>query len=200
MSTIAFPAISRLPRELQFGIVWNTQVFSSPLTQSVSTVEIPGARWKAQFRLADFEEADATLVQVMLMQLRGRVNRLALYNLARPLPRGTIAGTPLVNGASQTGTSLAIDGCTVGTTLKKGDFFSVNGELKMATADSTVNGSGQMTLTFEPPLRAAPDDNDAITTTRPTALFMLESDEQMWSTKPGVRTDFTISLIEDITA
>ena len=28
------------------------------------------------------------------------------------------------------------------------------------------------------------------------ALFMLESDEQMWSTKPGVRSDFTLSFVE----
>lgn len=200
MTTISFPAISRLPREFSFGVVWNTQVFSSPLTQSVSTVEIPGARWKMQFRLANFEEADAALVQVMLMQLRGRVNRLALYNLARRTPRGTLAGTPLVAGASQTGASLAIDGCTAGTTLLKGDMFAVNGELKMVCADATADGSGTMTVTFEPPLRSSPADNAPITTSQPTALFMLESDEQMWSTKPGVRSDFTISLIEDITA
>jgi hypothetical protein len=29
---------------------------------------------------------------------------------------------------------------------------------------------------------------------------MLESDEQMWNTKPGMRTDFTLSFIEDTTA
>jgi hypothetical protein len=196
MTTIAFPSISRLPRELPFGIVWNTQVFSSPLTQGVSTIEIPGARWKMQFRLTDFEEADAALVQVFLMQLRGRANRAALYNIARRQPRGTIAGTPLVAGASQTGAALNIDGCTVGTTLLKGDFFGVNGELKMVVAAATANGSGQMTVTFEPPLRAAPADNAAITTSQPTALFMLESDEQMWSTKPGLRSDFTLSFIE----
>lgn len=200
MTTIAFPTISRFPREVQFGIVWNTQVFSSPLRQSVSTIEIPGARWKTQFRLSDFEEADAALVQVFLMQLRGRVNRAAMYNIARRNPRGTIAGTPQVKGASQTGASLLIDGCTVGTTLLKGDFFAVNGELKMVVADATADGSGEMTVTFEPPLRASPDDNDAITTSQPTTLMMLESDEQMWNTKPGVRTDFTISFIEDITA
>jgi hypothetical protein len=196
MTTIAFPSILRLPRELQFGIVWNTQVFSSPLTQSVHTIEIPGARWKVQFRLSDFEEADTALVQTFLMQLRGRVNNAALYNFARRNPRGTIAGTPLVAGASQTGATLNIDGCTVGTTLLKGDFFSVNSELKMVVADATANGSGEMAVTFEPPLRASPADNAALTTAQPTALFMLESDEQMWVTKPGVRSDFTLSFIE----
>lgn len=196
MTTIAFPAISRLPRDMQFGIVWNTQIFASPLTQAVGTIEIPGSRWKVQFALNDFQEADAALVQTFVMQLRGRVNRASLYNFARRVPRGTIAGTPLVKGASQTGAALLIDGCTVGTTLKKGDFFGVNGELKMVVADATADGSGEMTVTFEPPLRASPADNAAITTTAPTALFMLESDEQMWNSKPGIRSDFSFSFIE----
>ncbi len=196
MTTIAFPSISRLPREYEFGVVWNTQVFSSPLTQAVRTIEIPGARFKMQFRLSAFEEDDSALVQAFLMQLRGRVNHAAMYNLARPLPRGTIAGTPLVKGAGQSGATLAIDGCSVGTTLKKGDFFGVNGELKMVVADATANGSGEMSVTFEPPLRASPADNAAITTTRPTALFMLESDESMWTTRPGTRSDFVLSFIE----
>ena len=116
------------------------------------------------------------------------------------MPRGTIAGTPLVNGASQTGNTLTIDGCTVGTTLLAGDFFSVNSELKMVTADVTADGAGAMSITFEPPLRSSPADNAALTTTRPTARFMLQEDVQAWSTRPGLRTDFELVFVEDINA
>ena len=93
MSDITFPTLSRMPRELTWGVVWNTQVASSPLTQTVRTIELPGARWQVRFRLSDREEADAALVQAHLLRLRGRVNRSLLYNFARPVPRGTIAGT-----------------------------------------------------------------------------------------------------------
>lgn len=200
MSDITFPTLSRIPRDLRFGVIWNTQVFSSPLTQSVQTIEIVGARWQASFSLSDREEADTVLIQAHLMKLRGRANRSLIYNFARPTPRGTIAGTPLVNGASQTGAALAIDGCTVGTTLLAGDFIGVavgsGTELKMVTADATANGSGEMTLAIEPPLRASPSDNAAITTTRPTARFMLTSDDVQWLTKPGVRTDVELSFVE----
>ena len=196
MSDITFPTLSRIPRDLQWGIVWNTQVASSPLSGAIQTLELPGARWQVSFRLSDRDEADAVLVQAHLMQLRGRVNRSMLYNFARPVPRGTIAGTPLVAGASQTGNTLAIDGCTAGTTLLAGDFFGVGGELKMVTADATASGGGAMTLTFEPPLRASPADNAAISTLYPTVGMMLQEDVTKWATKPGRLSDFELTFVE----
>ena len=196
MSDITFPTLSRIPRDLTFGVVWNTQVSTSPLSGAIQTLELPGARWQISFRLSDREEADSVLIQAHLLKLRGRVNRSLIYNFARPVPRGTIAGTPLVNGASQTGNTLAIDGCTAGTTLLAGDCFSVNGEFKMVTDDATANGSGQMTLTFEPPLRESPADNAALTVDHPTVACMLQEDVTKWITKPGVRSDFELTFVE----
>lgn len=197
MTAFAFPTLARgVPQAVQWGVVWNTQVFASPLTQSVRTVELPGARWRVTFEYRSLEQADAALLSAWLMQLRGRVHRATLVPWQRNVPRGTIAGTPLVMGAGQTGATLAIDGVTVGTTLLKGDFFAVNGELKMVTADATANGSGQMTLAFEPPLRSSPADNAALTVQEPTASFMLASDELGWSVKPGRLTDFSLQFVE----
>ena len=201
MADIAFPTLTRsAPRDVEWGVLWNTQVHASPLTQAVRTVELPGARWQVVFKFGSLEEADAALLQAHLMKLRGRVNRSLIMPWQRSQPRGTIAGTPLVAGASQTGSTLAIDGCTAGTTLKTGDFFMVgsgtDAELKMVTADATANGSGAMSVTFEPPLRAAPADNAAITTTNPTGRFMLASDDVRWNTAPGKYSDFSLQFVE----
>lgn len=100
---------------------------------------------------------------------------------------GAQAGTPLVNGASQTGTSLITDGWTAATTIKKGTVFtlaSVNavnpqnrtstGSLQqfVVTADATADGSGNATLSIYPAITASgafqtvtgsPADNAAIT-------------------------------------
>ncbi len=197
MTTLSWPSLTVAgPGSLDWSLVPNTITFESPLSGSMQTVEFPGARWKVSMSMDNLQEADTALLQAMLVQLRGRAGRLALHNFARPTPRGTIAGTPLVMGASQTGNTLIIDGCTVGTTLKAGDFIGVNGELKMVVADATANGSGQMTLTIEPPLRSSPADNAAITTTRPTATFMLAQDETKWSSRPGVLTSFPLEFVE----
>lgn len=74
-------------------------------------------------------------------------------------------GTVLVNGASQTGTSLAVDGITSDTYAPHvGDTFTVAGIEKVYTviAAPTVS-SGAGTLTIYPALASSPADNAAIT-------------------------------------
>lgn len=71
-------------------------------------------------------------------------------------------GTTLVNGGSQTGTSLTIDGLTA--TPQVSDTFSIAGVEKVYTITSavTVSGGGT-TLTVTPSLASSPADNAAIT-------------------------------------
>jgi hypothetical protein len=71
-------------------------------------------------------------------------------------------GTVLVNGAGQTGTSLAIDGLSA--IPRVGDTFKINGVQKVytVTADATVVSTGT-TLTITPALASSPADNAAIT-------------------------------------
>jgi P22 coat protein - gene protein 5 len=102
---------------------------------------------------------------------------------------GVLGGTPLVNGASQTGTSLITDGWTAAaaTRLKEGDIFTiadvygVNPQSRQSTgdlqqfvvrADAASDGSGNLTVTISPSIiisgayqtvTAAPANNAAIT-------------------------------------
>lgn len=83
---------------------------------------------------------------------------------------GVLGGTPLVNGASQTGSNLITDGWTATTgAVKKGDVFTIGsgatgvyevnplsrrstGDLQqfVVTADTTADGSGNMTIPISP--------------------------------------------------
>lgn len=199
MTILTWPVLTRAaPRLVRWGLVSNTMSFSSPLSGAMQTVEMPGARWRCSFVMENLSDADAALLQALLVQLRGQANRLLLHNFARPTPRGTATGTPLVNGASQTGVSLITDGWTAGiTALRTGDFFGVNGELKMATADAVADGSGNATISFEPPLRSSPADNAAITTNKPLAIFMLSSPDSGWDTQPYRISNVPIDLVEN---
>jgi len=71
-------------------------------------------------------------------------------------------GTVLVNGGSQTGSSLLIDGLTG--VPKAGDTFSIAGVQKVYTvlADASVT-TGATTLSISPSLDSSPADNAAIT-------------------------------------
>ncbi|MAJ43731.1 MAG: hypothetical protein CBC83_02340 [Flavobacteriales bacterium TMED123] len=81
-------------------------------------------------------------------------------------------GTPLVNGSSQTGTTLIIDGIT--SAPQNGDVFTINGVDKVYTVrtNATVS-SGGTTLTIDPALASSPVDDAALTfisTSRKLAL------------------------------
>jgi len=71
-------------------------------------------------------------------------------------------GTVLVNGGSQTGTSLVVDGLTG--TPQQGDTFTIAGVQKVyAIVSSVTVTSGGATLTISPTLASSPADNAAIT-------------------------------------
>lgn len=101
---------------------------------------------------------------------------------------GAHGGTPLVNGASQSGASLITDGWTASAAvLKKNDVFTLAGVFSVnpvtkdstgvlqqfrATADGTADGTGNLTISISPSITAsgatqtvsnAPADNAAIT-------------------------------------
>lgn len=195
MPTLTWPS-GLLPSAMEWGLQANTQSFESPLTGSVQTLELPSPRWLATLTFEHLQDSEAAALQAFLASLRGRAGRFTLHNFARPAPRGTAAGTPLVAGAGQTGTSLNLDGFTAGTTLLAGDLFGVAGELKMVKADATADGAGAMTVVFEPPLRASPADNAPVTLSQPTATFMPAEDVARWSVAPGLVTSLTLSCIE----
>lgn len=100
---------------------------------------------------------------------------------------GTKAGTPLVNGAGQSGASLITDGWTASTAaLKQGDVFTIAGVFRVhpetkastgilqqfvATANGTADGSGNLTVQISPAIvtsgaaqnvSGSPADNVAI--------------------------------------
>ena len=83
---------------------------------------------------------------------------------------GAGGGTPLVNGASQTGQSLITDGWPNSTlVLKAGDIITLASidQVFTVAADGTSDGSGELTLTINPPIFAGgePATNAAITVT-----------------------------------
>ena len=184
----------------RFGLETNTQTWESPHTKATQRVLLGGARWVATYTLPKMFRDQFASWQSILLQLEGGVNTFYGYDPDAITPRGNIVGsTPLVNGGSQTGSTLITDGWANSTlVLKAGDYFTVNTELKMVTADATTNGSGQVTISFKPALRSSPADNAALTVTSATCTMVLTDDNQaMWSTNHrSVYQDFTFSAME----
>lgn len=198
MSVLTFPAMDRqAAASLEWALVSNTQVATSPLSQSVQTLEMPGARWQASLPYVGLTDSDLAALQAFMVALNGQAGRFYLWNMARPTPRGSAGGTPVVAGAAQVGKTLVTSGWTPSTTvLKAGDFFGAGGELKMITADAVSDSSGNATLAFGPALRASPASGSVVVTNRPTAVFRLSADTQKWTSQPGKIGSVQIDCIE----
>lgn len=199
MTTLYIPSGIRI-RSCRFGLQSNTQTFVSPLSGDTQRAELVGARWMATYTLTPYGENEAKLdeIKMFLLRLRGGANTFYAFDPDRRVAKGTPTGSPLVNGGSQTGTSLITDGWTASTVvLRPGDYFTVNNELKKVVSNVTSDGSGNATITFEPPLRSSPADNAPLTIRDASCIMRLVDDNQaMWDMNEHGICEITFSGVE----
>jgi hypothetical protein len=186
----------------RFGLETNTQRFESPLAKTVQRVLLAGSRWRLDATLPAMNRDQMALWQAFFLQLEGSANTFWGFDPDGRNPRGAATGTPLVNGGSQTGSSLIIDGATpsVNGWLLPGDYFSVNNELKMVTAPVNTDGSGNATISFKSALRSSPPNNEPLIIHNAACTMILTDDMQaMWngaSNKVGFYEPMTFSAFE----
>lgn len=201
MTTIAFPVIRNNagPSSLVWRKISNTQVHESPLTRSVQTMALPGARWACAATWENLSRDDAAVMRAFLASLRGRAGRFYLWHLGRPTSRGNAAGVPVVYGGGQTGASINTHGWSAGASLRAGDMIGIGTELRMQITDATADGAGLMTLTFDEPVRASPANNAPVITSYATCAMRLSGDDFDSSFAParaGPVETFSLDCVE----
>lgn len=202
------------PNEVSSGFLSNTAVSGSWATGAAQTVARGGQRWRLGYTYRSLTGSDRAEMIALLAEMDGQANRLRVPVYDNPA-RGAYGGTPLVDGGSQTGSTINVKGCSLNITnwIRRGDMFSVivNGEpeLKLCTADASSDGSGDISaLTFRPPLRAAPSDGAAIyvndnVLSVPKGIFIIDAKENSWRSAPnlgGSISDFSLEMVEDVFA
>lgn len=161
----------------------------SPFTLQEQVQVHPGQIWEAECTLPPMERPDAEEWLAFLLALNGKEGTFLMGDPKGGTPRGTALGSPLVNGASQTGNELITDGWTGNQTslLLKGDYFQLGSggasRLYKVVEDEVSDGSGNSTLTFQPRLRSSPANNDPITVTDAKGLFRLATNEMVWTVR-----------------
>lgn len=111
-----------------------------------------------------------------------------------------------VNGASQTGNRLNVDGgpASVSAAIRAGSYVGVLAgtqyQLLQLTEDLDTDSTGAGTLVFEPGLRASPADNAPVIVRAPFARFIIPSHSAPAAVSSPNLHGFSISLIEDISA
>lgn len=141
--------------------------------------------------------------QVLIMQLKGRTNQLAMHNMARPIPLGNMRGTMTMGAASAGATSLTITATgQASKTLLAGDYIGfgvgTSQQVVMITADATADGSGVINVNVEPPLRNAFSAGTAVVWDKPKVLFRRNDNKSSWDYSSNVVSGMSLDLIEDV--
>lgn len=204
--------MAQSPTSVSMSLRANTAQYVSPLIGSVQTIDRGGMKWIISYTFTNVSRDKRRELMGIVARLRGQVHRLRVPVVDNP-KGGGYGGTPLVNGGSQTGSTLNIDGLTNKTNwIRAGDYFSVdvNGEheLKMCTADANSAAGAITGLQFEPRLRASPLNNAAIFVgdggSVPVGIFYLSDPTIGWSSRPASQisevSSISINMTEDVFA
>ena len=191
-------------RNITLRAVNTVGLTQSPFTYAQQAVAHSGQRWEVDVTLPAMNRADAEQWVAFLISLRGQLGTFTLGDPVGASPRGSAGGTPLVNGASQIGGTLAIDGCTASQTgwLKAGDYIQLgtagSATLHKVLADVDSNGSGQVSVDIWPYIRTAPSDNASVPVTNTVGRFRLASNTQNWSIRDTALYGITFGGVEAI--
>lgn len=153
-------------------------------------------RWEGMIQTPILTEANSRKLFAFLAS----VGLYGEFTIVPPDYAGPASGATSgsVNGASQTGTTLDVDGLATSSTIAlAGDYFQVRDQFKMLTQDATTNSSGQVTLHFVPALRVSPTDNDPVDFATPEILCELTSAPSLGMQVMG-RAQFTLTFRESL--
>ena len=174
-------------------------VAASPFTGQQQTQRHPGAWWSADVELPPLMgEAEAETWISFLLSLRGRHGTFLMGDPARATPRGVATGTPVIDGADQTGEALATRGWTPDTTgiLRAGDYIQIGQRLHKVLTDTDSDASGAATLDIWPRLRESPADGALIITANPVGTFRLSSNDTSWIWEAPKRAGVSFGVVE----
>lgn len=197
MTTYIFPDIR--PTTQTWRMESNTAIFRSPLNNSISTQDRDGESWLIQLAWADIEGDRRQDLLAFLFRLNGAQHRFRIHDFSYDR-RGVGGGTPLVQGASQTGKNLVIDGAPNGITdwLRAGDQIEVAGLLHSVDADVDTDGGGNATIIVSPRIFVSPNNNDAVEIDKPRNTFALNVNTIQVATRAPAISQIAFSGVSTI--
>lgn len=194
MTTITFPSTPK-PQSMSWRLVQPAQANMSSWTGKRQVIASNRGWWECELSLPPIVgTTNVNTWRSFLALSQGSVNDFQVP--VDPTAQSALANTARVNGASQTGRSLATDGWPNSTTvLQAGQYITIDNQLLQLTAAVTSNGSGQATISFEPPIRVSPADNAVIEYKNPYCLMYLVEKPAL-SVETGYVYSLSLSLRE----
>jgi hypothetical protein len=186
---IPMPATPSAPATVEFTAMDTVAVSISPFTGQQQVQDWQASWLEASVSMPALRHAQAQEWIAFLMSLRGQAK---VFQLGDPLalsPRGSGLGTPLVDGAGQTGYLLSTKGWIANavSVLLPGDWIQIGYRIYRTLAIATADSAGKLVLSIWPQLRESPADGDIITLNNTKGLWRLAANARKWSVS-GSRT------------
>ncbi len=177
-------------------------VSESEFTLEQEVFEWPGKALTCEVTMPRMVKAQAAEFAAALLSLNGRAGTFLLGDPLRVTPRGSAAGTPVVDGSHDAGSkTLAVRGWTPSQTgvLQRLDCVQVGSgtsqRFHYVLVDADADGIGKVTLDIWPTLRESLSDGAAIVTSDCKGVFMLASDAG-WDVDAPFKVTATFRAVE----
>lgn len=194
MSTIIWPSsvdVAGVDYAIEFDVQINVM-----RSGRVDTYGLPGARWTAVVTFpGDDDDVLRGAAEALIVSLRGGARRLSMGHFARPIPNGTLRGSPVLAAPTTEGANtISLTNCNGG--VKAGDIGGLGTQLLMAEEDANPSG-GNMTVKVSPCVRAVYSAGTAFVWNEPTCLWIPRSSVAGPFPRYGSkRPEFSIELVE----
>ena len=196
MATLTWPE-GILPSNFNWYLSSNGSVFTSPWNKQSQTIRFPGSSWEATVELNALDDLESREIEAIIVEMDGPAGRIKLWDMGRF--NDTPKGNPVVNGAGQQGGVLSTSGWNANTlVMKRGDYLTVNNELKMVLADVTSNAQGVASIKIGPQLRNIPQNGSAVEVRRPYGIFRFADMKNGVKRSPAFNNAITLNLVEAI--
>tara|TARA_R100000664_G_scaffold16707_1_gene25527 strand:+ start:153 stop:779 length:627 start_codon:yes stop_codon:yes gene_type:complete len=184
-----------------FSLTRAVAVTTSPFTFQTQVHQHQGEFWRTVISLPPMLRANANIWLSFLLQLRGRRGTFKIGDQDAKSITGVATGTIRVNGASQTGNQVALDGFANSTNnvFKAGDYIQIGSYLYMVIEDVNSNSSGEANVKIEPALRSSIEtinDDTTVVYSNTTTLMRLDSNELGWQTDKVSKYGISFSASE----
>lgn len=180
-------------------------VSQSQFTGAQQVYEYDYALWGATLSLPPMLRTQAREWEAFLMQLHGSRGTFLLGDPDASNPQGVITGTVTLNSAVAVGdftVALATSLNSTNNVFRKGDYIQLGSagtsKLHMITSDGNTNGSGVVTVSVEPSIKAVVGTGQQITYNSPKGLFRMESNDLGWDASKTSLYGISFSCIEAI--
>lgn len=176
-STIAWPPGREfLPARMSWGAISSRSAWAAAYTGQTQRLTHLADRLRLTLELPPVLEPEAGRREAYFMAASAAGNWVLLHHFLRPVPLGTLRGTPTVAVAAAAGARTISITTTPGATLLAGDVLGHNGQLIQAGYNGgTADGAGAMLLELVLPLRRALPAGAALVWNQPTGAFQILS-------------------------